>query len=289
MPFRRCSFLAILFPVLLFGTPALAQKPEEKYLADRDAAIARFTPDRVPNIGQAQMDEEAAARAALDRQLVAIVGAKSPKGFGPAQSNISSLFTGDIDFGKLDGVVFESKDGQSKMVITTMPLLVRWLNATTGLPKDAEQAIADPSFFMQALPTDAAILHYADVPIGAPRTKAMLGARTQDRAPDAADEVFVVSIRGDRVYVANSRLKRPITAPACRKLRDSAERRIEAAEKKGLNAGQDNSAWVDATSKMREEADASFQKCFAGVAVKDARFAAAVTRANELFGRMSAQ
>ena len=84
-------------------------------VSDRDTAIFRFTPERVPKIEQPQMDEEEKARAALEKQmpLRAIVGPVAPKGFGAAKFNLGSLFTGDMDFGRLDGLVFESDKGRT--------------------------------------------------------------------------------------------------------------------------------------------------------------------------------
>jgi hypothetical protein len=282
----RRTLVAFCFALFALSARAQAQSPEDKYFADRNAAIARFTPERLPKIDKPQMDEEAKARLALDKQLFAIVGTTPPKGFGPAKSNITTLFTGDMDFAKLDGVVFEADGGNTQMIVTTLPILQRWLKGKGDLPKEPDQAIQGTSFFMNSVSTDAAILHYADIPLGTPQTFAMLAGRTQDRAPDEANEVFVSAIRGDRVFVANASLKQGIKVPACTKAREANEKKLDAIEKKEFKPGEDNSDFVDRMSKLRDQVDADFQKCFAQNAPKDPRFAAAVARAKELFDRM---
>lgn len=285
MRFRRFVFV-LCVAVIGFSARGQAQSPVDKYFTDRDAAIARFTPERVPKLEKPQMDAEEKARLALDKQLFAIIGTVAPKGFGPAKSNISTLFTGDMGFGTLDGLVFEADGGHTQMIATTLPILQRWLKDKEELPKDPDQAIAGSQFFMQSVQTDAAILHYADIPLGAPRTFAMLAARTQDRAPEEASEVFVAAIRGDRVFVANAALKQEIRVPACAKTRDAANKKLDAVEKKEFKPGQDNSEFSDRMSKLRDQVDADFQTCFAQNAPKDPRFAAAVARAKELYDRM---
>lgn len=278
--------VAVFVVAIGLSVRAHAQAPVDKYFADRDAAIARFTPERVPKLEKPQMDAEEKARLALDKQLFAIVGTTAPKGFGPAKSNISTLFTGDMGFGTLDGLIFEADDGHTQMIVTTLPILQRWLKGKEELPKDVDQAIVGSQFFMQSVQTDAAILQYAEIPLGTPRTFAMLAGRTQDRAPDGASEVFVVAIRGDRVFVANAAIKQEIKVPACTKAREAADKKLDAIEKKEFKPGQDNSDFVDRMSKLRDQADADFQKCFGLNAPKDPRFATAVARARELYDRM---
>ena len=274
--------------LLLVATPAAQAQPAaiDRYIAERDAAIARFTPERMPKLEQPQIADEEKARAALDKQLFVIIGTTPPKGFGAAKSNVGSLITGDMEFGRLDGLVFEADKGRTHMVVTTLPLFQRWLAAQSGLPKEPDLAIRSADVFTQSVQTDAAIVKFADIALDAPRSFAMLSARTQDRAPDEANEVFVAAIRGDRVFIANAALKDGIKAPACSKARAAADRKLDALEKKEFKPGKDNSAFVERMSKLRDQADADFQTCFARQAPKDPRFASAVARAKQLLDRV---
>jgi hypothetical protein len=275
--------------VLTLAISAKAQTAEERYIADRDAAIARFTPERVPKIEKPQMDEEEKARLALEQQLLALIGATAPKGFAKAKSNLGSLFTGDMDFGKLDGLVFEADGGKTELLVTTMSLLQRWLKPQKTLPADPDAAMRMTDFLMGAIQTDAAILQYAEIPLGMPRAFAMLANRTQDNAPAEAREIFVTAIRGDRVYVAHADLEKPMAITACSSAHLAAEKKVEALSEAGAKPGESNEAFSRRLENMREQADADFLNCFAERAPKDPRFAAVLARARDLYERMPAK
>jgi hypothetical protein len=277
---------ACCFLMLALSMPAQAQSAEERYIADRDASVARFTPERVPKIDDAQSDAEAKARAALEKQLFALIGTTAPKGFGKPRSNLGSLFTGDMDFGKLDGVVFEADGGNSEILVTTMSLLQRWLKSQTDVPGDLDQAMRSTDFLLRAIQTDAAILQYAEIPLGAPRAFAMLANRTQDNAPADAREVIVTAVRGDRFYVAHADIAKPFEIPACSSARAAAEKNFETQSDAGAKPGESNEAFSKRLETLREQADTDFLKCFAENAPKDPRFAAALARAKDLFERM---
>jgi hypothetical protein len=278
--------MGVLATVFAAATTARAQSAVDRYIADRDAAIARFTPERVPKIEQPQMDDEAKSRAALEKQMLAIVGPVAPKGFGGAKFNLGSLFTGDMEFGRLDGLVFEADEGRTQTIVTTLPLLQRWLKTKEDLSADPDAAIRTTAFLMQAVQTDAAILRYADIPLGTPRTFAFLVGRTQDQAPTEANEVFVAAIRGDRLFIANAQLKQPITIAACTSARRAADQRIDKLSNAGARKGEDNEAFSKRMETMREAADAEILKCFGERAPKEPRFATAIARARELYDRM---
>lgn len=280
----RC--LASAFAIFAMGISVSAQSLEEKYFSDRDVAVARFTPERVPKVDQPQMDEEEKARLALEKQLIAIIGANAPKGFGSPRSNLGSLFTGDMDFGKLDAVVFEADGGKTQMVVTTLPLLLNWLKTQEKLPKEPDAAIRSTDFLTSAVQTDAAILNYAEIPLGLPRSFAMLANRTQDQPPGEANEIFVTAIRGGRVYIAFADLAKPIAIAACSSAQAANEKKIEAASEAGARKAESNEAFSKRVEAMREEAEAALLNCFAERALKAPGFTAAVARARELYDRM---
>jgi hypothetical protein len=281
--------VACCFLMLALSMPAQAQSAEERYIADRDAAVARFTPERVPKIEKPQMDDEEKARAALEKQLFALIGTAAPKGFGKPKSNLGSLFTGDMDFGKLDGVVFEADGGNGEMLVTTMSLLQRWLKSQTDVPGDLDKAMRSTDFLLRAIQTDAAILQYAEIPLGAPRAFAMLANRTQDNAPTDVREVIVTAVRGDRFYVAHADIAKPFEISACSSARAAREKKIEALSNGSAKPGESNDAFSKRLETLRDQSDSEFLKCFAENVPKDPRFAAAVARAKDLFERMPAK
>jgi hypothetical protein len=73
-----------------------APSPEDRYVAARDAAIAKFSP--IYDAGKfddAAKKAEEAAFADLKAQMTAILGEPGRKGFGPAKLNIETFYKGD--------------------------------------------------------------------------------------------------------------------------------------------------------------------------------------------------
>lgn len=274
---------------LMSAGAAKAQTAEDRYLAVRDAAIDRFTPERVPNIGQRELDDEGKARAELDRLIRAVLGSQVPEGFEAGQFNLTTLFTGDIDFGKLDGLMFEADGGDTQVVVSTRSLLTKWLQAKWQDPKERvppDVAMKSEMFYLRALGSDAAILRYADIPIGTADAFAILGSRTQDTPPFDAGEVFVTAIRGDRVFVASARFEQPISVAACTKSRETAEAKLAELERAEIKPGPRNAAALERVIKLREQIETDFRTCFAERAPKEAGFANAVKRAKDMLARM---
>ncbi len=290
-PIRMVAAGALL-SLALSAAGAQPQTAEDRYLAVRDAAIERFAPDRVPNVGTGEMEAEGQVRRELDSLIRSALSPISPPaGFEEAGSNISTLFSGDIDFGKLDGVAFEADGGDTRLVVTTPTLLAKWLQANWQDPKDrvtADAAMRSETFYLRALGSDAAILRYADIPLGIPDAFAILAARTQDMPPFEADEVFVTAIRGDRVMVASARIGTPLAIAACSGPREAAEAKLSDIERAEIRPGPRNAAALARVIRMREQIEADFRACFAERAPKEAGFAAAVQSAKELLDRIAA-
>ena len=63
---------------------------EDRYIAARDAATARFTPAMAPKLGEKVVQEEETARAKRERQIRAIVGPVEIKGLGAGKLSLGS-------------------------------------------------------------------------------------------------------------------------------------------------------------------------------------------------------
>jgi hypothetical protein len=280
---------ALVLCVVLPVAAVHGQTAEDRYLAARDAAIERFTPTRVPNIGQRELDAESKTRTELDKLIRALLGAGTPPGFEAGKYNVSTLFSGDMDFGKLDGIVFEADGGDTQMVVSTRSLLSKWLQARFQDPKDQlapDAAIQTENFYLRAMGSDAAILRYAEIPLGVPDSFAMLSARTQDAPPTDADEVFVTAIRGERVFVASARFEPALAVEFCTKGREAAEAKLEQMERTEFKPGQRNDVALQKLMTLREQVESEFRRCFAERAPKEKGFAEVVSRAKELLDRM---
>jgi hypothetical protein len=102
--------------MILAPLAARAASPEESYLGDRDRYIEKFNPaGNAGEISERTRKDEERARADLEHELRSIIGPSRLQGFpGPGKGNLASLFSGDEDFGLLDGLVFASKNGIAK-------------------------------------------------------------------------------------------------------------------------------------------------------------------------------
>jgi hypothetical protein len=280
---------ALILSVVLPVAAVQGQSAEDQYLEARDAAIERFTPARVPNIGPGELDAESKARAELDNLIRVLIGSGTPPGFEAGQYNVTTLFSGDMDFGKLDGIVYEADGGDTQMVMSTRSLLSKWLQAKFQDPKDRlapDVAIQTENFYLRAIGSDAAILRYAELPLGVPDSFAMLSARTQDAPPTEADEVLVTAIRGERVFVASARFEPPLAVEACTRDRETAEAKLEQMERTEFKPGRRNDAALEKLMTLREQVESEFRRCFAAGAPKEKGFAQAVNRAKDLLDRM---
>ena len=101
--------------------------------------------------------------------------------------NLTTCFPGDIDFGRLDGIVFEADGGDTQMVVSTRSLLAKWLQAKWQDPKDrldVAAAMKNENFYLRAMGSDAAVLRYADIPLGVPEaSRSSRRARRMRRRP----------------------------------------------------------------------------------------------------------
>ena len=116
---------------------AHAASPEEDYISARDKFVVQFKLKDNEQITDAISKAEEEARATLEKQMQAVIGASGVKG-APAQGklNLDSLITGDMGFGLLDGIVFKLK-GETQVLVTTRGLLTRWLKAEQETWKDS--------------------------------------------------------------------------------------------------------------------------------------------------------
>ena len=278
-----------------------AQTPEQAYYAARDAAIARVKELNRP-VGptdptpQEAVDEDHRALAALEQQLRAIVGPVAIKGMAePGRINLDTLNDGDEGFGLLDGMVYGGLDAKTRVIVSTDSLFKGWLNEhmhawnkTGDLRKDMSAAVKESDFFSRAVLTDAAILHYADLPLrkpaGAAFAYAMLAARTQDRAPPKAVEIFIAMAQGGRVFVANTAEFAPVgPIAACDAVRADYDKQAEEAAQQPDSEGESASNRAGA---LMDKADNEFLRCFAEQAAQQSNYPAALQAAQALLDRL---
>jgi hypothetical protein len=284
---------------IISGANAAPVSSEDRYIAARDAAIAKISKLYDEKKDDEATKAEAAATSDLFAQMKVIVANPAPKGFGPAKLNLDAYSSGDQGFGLLDGLRFDALVGQNgakagengsdgkyvepkaHVIITTQTLLERWLRAhkdwwggkIKNVPQQTGAALKDDAFYTQAVSTDAAVVHFNELPIAKPASAtsafAMLGGRTQDTAPNEADEVFVAALANGKAYVAYGSIKPKVEVPGCIAVRAGY---IKKAEQLASNKQE----------AMRQQGEDAFKRCFAQGAPRQPSFVEATRQAEAL-------
>lgn len=281
-----------------------AATPENAYIAARDAAIAKIkaaadAEKRGPmdGYGDKILAAEAQAKAELEKQMRAIIGPVVIQDMtDKVKLNLNTLSEGDEGFGILDGMVYGGLDAKTRVIVTTDSLFRRWLKQhkewwgknSNDIPQEPSAAVKANNFYTQAVLTDSAILHFADLPIrkpaGAAFAYAMLASRTQDDVPYKADEIFVAVAQGGKVFIANTKefgAVGPIAA--CDAIRSVLMKRsIAAAQEKEL----DDKGRAKKSEELSGNSDSEFLRCFADNASQQNGFAAATQAAQALLERL---
>jgi hypothetical protein len=293
---HRSAWLCVGLVLTFWAMAGLARasSAEDRYILLRDQAVARFAP--LQGIDERVEAEEARVRVDLERRLRAILGPVRPLGFDSGKLNLTTLVPGLPEFGRLDGLLFETERGDREMIVTTRSLLGRWLRAQQDWPDLATQApetaIRSEAFYTRVARVDAAAVRFAELPINAPAQQpahAILAGRTQDRVPESAGGVFVAALKGERAFIANVALKPAFAIAACTGMRAEAEEKL--AESLGNNrptAGH-GAVLLDRFAMLRDKIEADFLRCFAERALRDPRYTDAMTLAKELYDRMPAR
>ena len=290
----------LLALMMLMPLAALAASPEAAYLAARDKYIDKFKElDANGTIDDAAVAEQDAAIEDLGKLLRQVIGPFSAEGYsGEGNASLESLFPSDIGFGLLDGLVYAADDEKGELLVTTQGLLNQWLTALHDLapdianvPATMEGALGSEVFYTQAISVDAAVGKYADIPIvkhgNASFAFAMLDARSQDIGPRVPDELIVSVVSGDRVFLVSADVDEAASIPACDKIWQDFERKAEEAYAAYTASDTKDEKLFDAYTKIQEDGDSDFHRCFAERA-KDAAFLPALTkRAQEIADRLS--
>lgn len=310
----------VIFPTLRFFAPvvlaavisnASAATPEDRYIAARDAAIAKIS-----KLYDGKKDDEAAkaektADADLLAQMKAILAEPDRKGFGPAKLNLDAYSQGDEGFGLLDGLRFDALTGENgekagangadgkyvepkaHIIVTTQTLFERWLRGhkdwwgkkIKNVPQQMAAALRDEAFYTQAIPTDAAVVSFNELPIARPASatsaSALLGGRTQDSAPNAADEVFVAAVSSGKVYVAYSSIKPKVEIPACVAIKTDYNKKAEKAAD-DLSFNRIDKKAYDKLGDFRQQGEDAYKKCFTQRAPQQPSFVEATKQAQAL-------
>jgi hypothetical protein len=310
--FRLIAAAGPLAVLSMASAAPLAPSPEDRYVATRDAAIAKFSP--IYDAGKsddATTKAEDAIFADLKAQIAAILGEPGRKGFGPPRLNIETFYKGDEGFGTLDGLKFDSELGENgekagsngadgkyvepraHIIVTTQTLFGRWLHAhkdwwgkgIKNVPQRIASALRDESFYTQAISTDAAVINFNSLPIAKPASASFaygfLAGRTQSDIPNAADEVFVSALGNGKVYIAYGSIKPKVEIASCLAIRADYNKKAEDADNKFRSNEIDRKAY-DKLGDFRQQGEDAYKRCFVQRAPQQPSFAEATRQAQAL-------
>jgi hypothetical protein len=262
---------AIIALMLLVPVVSQAASLEDNYIAARDRYIAKLSVKKLPASVQKQEDS---FYADLAKQLRQIIGPTPIKGF-PAngKNNIETLYNSDQGFGMLDGLVFASGDGKTRIVVTNDVLFAKWLRQhrnwwpkLENVPQKAEEALKSETFFTQALQGDAAVSTYGILPIkkpeGAKFAYATLVGRSQDIGPLVPDEIIVSVIQGPKIFVVSAPTGFEIkVVAACDEIWKASEKKASALQEAWSATERKNEKIYDAYSKAQQDGSDAFRAC----------------------------
>jgi hypothetical protein len=282
----------IALVLLLAAAPAAsAPNPEQTYLAAHDHAVAALK----KMSGKKQEAEEGRLRAALEKQLQALINPPPLGGFaGPAATSPETLLADDIGFDSLDGLVLRSKDDSGEVLVTTDGLLRSWLLAHKGLWKDEANPPAEPeaafrseTFYTQAASPDAAVSIFASLPIrkpdGAATAIAFLVQESQDVATEPPEQIAVAVAKSGKIFIAIVKADvKPAPIAACTAVWNDFESRSQAALKKYDDSNLKDEKSFDASTKLEQQGEAAFHKCWFEKANATPEFSALTKQAQAL-------
>jgi hypothetical protein len=310
MSAMACAAIALMIALAPAG--AAQPSPEDRYIATRDAAIAKLSPlYDAGALDDAATKAEAAAFADLLTQMNAILKEPARKGFGPAKLNIETFYKGDEGFGTLDGLRFDAELGKSgektggngadgkyveprsHIIVTTQTLFERWLLAhkdwwdkgAKNVPQRIGSALRDESFYTQAISSGSAVINFNLLPLAKPAnasfTYGILAGRTQSDIPDAADQVFVSALADGKVYVAYGSIDPEVKIAECIAIRTDYNKRSETADD-DLRFKKISEKAYDKLGNLRQQGEDAFRRCFTLRAPQQPSFAEATRQAQAL-------
>ena len=255
----RTSLLVLaLFNCLSAPRTLVAASLEEKYFETRDNFIRQFS---TASSTQDKADQKALSQ--LEKQLQRIIGPVAVPHF-PKRGKINlETLQQDAGFGQVDGLRFGSEF--KVLFVTTTGLLNAYLQQHKELPTALGKLATTEEFYSLALDWEAAVTHFAELPVRTTNDKsfayAFLGLWGQDIGPFPPKHVFVFFANGDRVFVVSTEAQSHIDQIAeCKDLWERLKKESDAASAADQASDLKQKATDDT---QREEKDfRAYCRCF---------------------------
>ncbi len=263
----RTSLLVLaLFSCLSAPMTLVAASLEEKYLETRDEFIRQFSTPSSPEADSYEKVHSKLEKALskLEKQLQLIIGPVDVAHF-PKRGKINlETLQQDAGFGQVDGLRFGSED--ELLFVTTTGLLNAYLQQHKELPTELGKLAKAEEFYSLAFDWDAAVTHFAEVPVRTTNDKwfayAFLGLWGQDNGPSPPKHLFVFFANGDRVFVVSTEAKSKIDQIAeCKDLWERLKKESDAASAADQSSERKDEKPTDDTQREKEDFRA-YCRCF---------------------------
>lgn len=270
------------------------------YVAARDTAIAAsVAAAKAGKSGDAAVvKREEAALKDLGKRLATALGPLKFKGLGTPIYTLQVLIYDESDpTRQLDGLVFSSKDYDTRLLVTPQSVFQSWRaarakdsGAPAALGGDLKAAMTTAEFYSNALAFDGGYYQpYVELPVAAAPGEtafAVLGLQL-DEPPGATapNQIAIVRIADGKAMVGLTQVKldiKPIAA--CEAIWKPYQAKAAALQKAVEQAKKDNDPRWDEITKITSDGSDVFRACFAKEAPSQPFFAAALKRADAFLG-----
>jgi hypothetical protein len=260
--------------------------PGQAYIATRDAYTRKFADSDLARDERART-AHAAALDDLEGRMRRAVGPVHIAGLADdGRISLASLAPSGTGYGMLDGLVYSSPDGKTRVLATTSELLFRWLWAHKDLLQPLNTVLKSDDFYTYALYPDAYFLGYAELPIRPPEVTfaaAILFAHAQDVGPTTPDEIAVTVVHESRVFIATAPAAGKIgVMPDCEPLWQDAHKTAERIFDQYVETDSKDKTLLARYAGVQAYGDRAYRGCFAKRADKEAQFPALVAQAQAL-------
>jgi hypothetical protein len=270
---KRIDSASVLLVVALFSCLSapmtlVAASLEEKYFETRDNFIRQFSTPSSPEASSYEKvySKLEKALSKLEKQLQLIIGPVDVAHFPKrGKINLETLDQGDGGFGQVDGLQFGSEYKQ--LFVTTAGLLNAYLQQHKKLPTELGKLAKAEEFYSLVFDWDAAVTHFAEVPVRTTNDKsfayAFLGLWAQDIGPFPPKHLFVFFANGDRVFVVSTEVQSNIDQIAeCKDVWDGLKKKSDAAFAAYQASELKDQKATDDTVRYEEEGFRAYCKCF---------------------------
>jgi hypothetical protein len=264
---RVTSLLVVaLFSCWSAPMTLVAASLEEKYFETRDEFIRQFSTPSSPEADSYEKVHSKLEKALskLEKQLQLIIGPVDVAHF-PKRGKINlETLRQDAGFGQVDGLRFGSEF--ELLFVTTTGLLNAYLQQHKELPTELGKLAKAEEFYSLAFDWDAAVTHFAEVPVRTTNDKsfayAFLGLWGQDIGPFPPKHLFVFFANGDRVFVVSTEAKSKIDQIAeCKDLWERLKKESDAASAADQASERKDEKPTDDMQREKEDFRA-YCRCF---------------------------